>query len=53
MCDAINEFNNGNYVKCIEICSKEIDEANEYALEARNLRGRFFKYSCMIFCLFD
>ena len=46
MADAIDTFNSGDYPKCIEICSKEIDETKEYNLEARNLRSSLYMLQC-------
>lgn len=43
---AINEFNSGDYTKCIESCTKEIDELKVYVLEAKNLRGSLYMLKC-------
>ena len=43
---AIDEFNEGHYEECIEICSKEIEENRPHAIEARNLRGSLYMLRC-------
>jgi tetratricopeptide (TPR) repeat protein len=47
--NAINEFNNGNYDKCIEYCTNEVDQNGRYQNEVLNLRGSLF----MLRCQFD
>ena len=46
MSKAIDEFNTGEYIECIESCCREIESANEYAIEARNLRGSLYMLKC-------
>ena len=46
MSSALEEFNNGNYTKCIEWCSKEIQENKIFALQARNIRGTLYMLKC-------
>lgn len=44
--EAIEYFNKGEYEECIVTCTKEIEAENEYALEARNLRGSLYMLKC-------
>lgn len=43
---AIDEFNDGDYDKCIATCTKEIDENRPHILEAKNLRGSLYMLKC-------
>lgn len=46
--EAIDAFNNGDYVTCIEACGKEIenDSPDAFVFEARNLRGSLYMLKC-------
>ena len=46
MLNALNDFESGNYVSCIENCTKEINESGEFAKQARNLRGSLYMLKC-------
>lgn len=46
MKEAIEYFNTGKYEECINTCTKEIEASNQYALEARNLRGSLYMLKC-------
>jgi import receptor subunit TOM70 len=46
MKNAIDKFNEGNYEKCIEYCTKEIEENKQYVFEATNLRGSLYMLKC-------
>lgn len=46
MKQAIDEFNSGDYEKCIETCRKEIEENKVFVLEAKNLRGSLYMLKC-------
>ena len=43
---AIDEFNSGDFTSCIATCTKEIEEAKAYVLEAKNLRGSLYMLKC-------
>ena len=45
--NAIVEFNNGDYEKCIENCTSEVNKLNgKYVNEALNLRGSLYMLRC-------
>lgn len=46
MKDAVDAFNKADYDKCIEYCTEEIENSNDYILEARNLRGSLYMLKC-------
>lgn len=46
MLDAIEAFRAGEYERCIEHASKEIDQSGEFRLEACNLRGSLYMLKC-------
>jgi hypothetical protein len=46
MREALDEFNNGNYPKCIQLLTDEIENNKQYILEATNLRGSLFMLKC-------
>ncbi len=46
MREALDEFNNGNYPKCIQLLTEEIENNKQYILEATNLRGSLFMLKC-------
>jgi import receptor subunit TOM70 len=46
MREALDEFNSGNYPKCIQLLTDEIENNKQYILEATNLRGSLFMLKC-------
>jgi tetratricopeptide (TPR) repeat protein len=46
MREAIDDFNSADYEKCIDTCGKEIEQAGQFCMEARNLRGSLYMLKC-------